>query len=74
MLQRAKQNEGASLSHEFVQGLLGTLESEWSRVAVRGLLSSFLSAICFQKCSHATYTLHRSVHPISKWGKQLVTK
>ena len=49
MLQRAKQNEGASLSHEFVQGLLGTLESEWSRVAVRGLLSSFLSGNLLSK-------------------------
>ncbi|CAH3166920.1 unnamed protein product [Porites lobata] len=30
-------------SFELVQGLLGTLDSEWSRLAVRGLLSSMLS-------------------------------
>lgn len=35
-----------ALSFELVQGLLGTLDSEWSRLAVRGLLSSMLSGIC----------------------------
>ena len=34
------------LSFELVQGLLGTLDSEWSRLAVRGLLSNMLSGIC----------------------------
>ena len=35
-----------ALSFELVQGLLDTLGSEWSRLAVRGLLSSMLSGIC----------------------------
>ena len=35
-----------ALSFELVQGLLGTLDSEWSKLAVRGLLSSMLSGIC----------------------------
>lgn len=35
-----------AVSFELVQGLLGTLDSEWSRLAVGGLLSSMLSGIC----------------------------
>jgi len=38
-------NEEKSLSFEFVQGLLGTLDSEWSRLVVRGLLSRMMSGV-----------------------------
>ena len=40
---KATTKEEASVSFEFVQGLLETLDSEWSKVVVRGLLSSLLS-------------------------------
>lgn len=45
---RVKPNEGPSLSYEFFQGLLGTLESEWSRTVMRGLLSIVMSGISYQ--------------------------